>query len=263
MEWVYYSSHGKDSLAGLHVAMDILHWPISHVVNSVAWATDTIPGSSPEMLDFKTRAEAEIKRRWGLETVTPKSTRAFESGFYAPVLHKDGTTTILGWPRLRGSWCIRYVKGFDKQRNGEIACIGIAADETHRLGQLSDYRRSPLAEAGWTEEMCYDWCKENGLLSPVYERSNRDGCWFCPKQPIAQLRLLWKSRPDLWALMLKWDADSPVRFKTGRRNKETGEIDPGKSVADYDLRFRLEDAGKVPTDRRFKWSMLDEYREED
>lgn len=261
MEWVYYSSHGKDSLAGLHVAMDILHWPISHVVNSVVWATDTIPGSSQEMLDFKAHAEAEIRRRWGLETVTPKNPRTFESGFYAPVKHGDGTVTIHGWPAPRKSWCIPWAKGFAR-RSGEVACLGIAADETHRLAQLSGHRRSPLAEAGWTEAMCFDWCRDNSLLSPVYERSTRDGCWFCPKQATAQLRHLWRHRPDLWALMLKWDADSPTRFKMGRRNAKTGELTPGKSVADYDLRFRLEDAGKVPTDKRFRWAMLDAYRKE-
>lgn len=262
MEWVYYSSHGKDSLAGLHVAVDILHWPISHVVNSVVWATDTVPGSSPEMLEFKAYAEKEIKRRWGLETVTPKNTRTFESGFYSTVQHKDGTTSIRGWPLLNASWCIRWVKGFDKTRSGEIACIGIAADETHRLGQLSDARRSPLAEAGWTEAMCFDWCRENDLLSPVYERSTRDGCWFCPKQATSHLRHLWEKRPDLWALMLKWDRDSPVPLKMGRRNAKTGELVQGKYLSDYDLRFRLEAAGKIPTDRRFKWSMLDQYRKE-
>lgn len=263
MEWIYYSSHGKDSLAGLHVAMDILHWPISHVVNSVVWATDTIPGSSQEMLDFKAHAEAEIKRRWGLETITPPPKMTFERGFYASKKHKDGTVTIRGWPALRGSWCIARVKNFNKPPAGEIACIGIAADEIKRLAQLGPQKRAPLAEAGWTEDMCFAWCRDNGLLSPVYKRTRRDGCWFCPKQPTGQLRLPRKNSPDLWALMLKWDADSPKTFKTGRKDTKTGELIPGKSVADYDLRFRLEDIGKVPTDRRFKWSMLDEYREED
>lgn len=50
--------------------------------------------------------------------------------------------------------------------------------------------------------------------------------------------------------MLKWDLDSPVSFKSD-----------GHTVHDYDLRFMLEDQGLVPTDRRFRWKMLDPYIE--
>ena len=106
--------------------------------------------------------------------------------------------------------------------------------------------------------MCYDWCKENNLLAPTYKTSARDGCWFCPKQGLEQLRRLYHERPDLWALMIKWDSDSPVTFKAGYTDKKTGVFIPGHTVRDFDRRFALEDAGKVPTDRRFRWSMLEE-----
>lgn len=48
--------------------------------------------------------------------------------------------------------------------------------------------------------------------------------------------------------MLKWDADSPVTFKAS-----------GKTVRDYEKRLYLEEAGAVPCDRKFRWSMLDEW----
>lgn len=73
------------------------------------------------------------------------------------------------------------------------------------------------------------------------------GCWFCPKQPISQLRFLRKNYPELWVLMLKWDKDSPVTFKAD-----------GHTVHDYDRRFDLEDEGLIyPDDRVFRWDMLD------
>lgn len=58
---------------------------------------------------------------------------------------------------------------------------------------------------------------------------------------------------DVWELLLKWDIDSPVTFKPGRGGK------PGKTVHDYERRFKLEDDGVLtPGDARFRWSKIDE-----
>lgn len=131
---------------------------------------------------------------------------------------------------------------------GDIHYIGIAADEPARFHVLSDRKKSPLVELGWTEADCRQWCEDNGLLSPIYTTATRGGCWFCHNQGVGQLRLLRRNYPDLWALMLKWDADSPVSFKPD-----------GHTVRDYGRRFAAEDEGLIyPDDRVFRWSMLDE-----
>ena len=124
--------------------------------------------------------------------------------------------------------------------------LGIAADEPKRIERHSKEPDIilPLVEIGWTEAMCRKWCEENDLLSPIYTSATRGGCWFCPCQSIGQLRLLRKNHPDLWALMLKWDDDSPVSFKPNYR-----------TVRDYDKRFQLEDEGFDMTN--FRWSMID------
>lgn len=89
---------------------------------------------------------------------------------------------------------------------------------------------------------------DNGLLSPIYTQATRGGCWFCHNQGVQPLRLLRKEYPDLWALLLKWDADSPVTFHAD-----------GHTVHDFDKRFRLEDENLLsPNDKIFRWSMLDE-----
>ena len=48
-----------------------------------------------------------------------------------------------------------------------IQYVGIAADEQRRFNILSDIKKSPLVEIGWTEDDCYQWCKNNNLLSPL------------------------------------------------------------------------------------------------
>jgi hypothetical protein len=129
-----------------------------------------------------------------------------------------------------------------------VQYLGIAADEPERIERHKDKPGIvlPLVDIGWDEAYCRQWCEENDLLSPIYTNTARGGCWFCHNQGIDQLRLLRKEHPELWELLLKWDWDSPVTFHPD-----------GRTVHDFDLRFYAEDLGLVPTDRRFRWKMLD------
>lgn len=60
-------SYGKDSLACIHVIKDVLGWPLDRIVHAEVWATDTIPAELPPMVEFKAKADAVIKERWGVE----------------------------------------------------------------------------------------------------------------------------------------------------------------------------------------------------
>lgn len=165
---------------------------------------------------------------------------------------------IYGWPFQRGPWCNSRLKQHVLGRlpRDAIQYIGIAADEPARFHVLSEAKLSPLVELGWAKADCRCWCEDSGLLSPTYETSARGGCWFCHNQGVGQLRLLRKNYPEYWTLMLKWDDDSPVTYKTD-----------GHTVHDYDRRFALEDAGLLsPDDKVFRWAMLDDelnYRMEE
>ena len=129
-----------------------------------------------------------------------------------------------------------------------VQYLGIAADEPERIERHTKPNVIlPLVLMGWDEAYCRQWCEENDLLSPIYSNATRGGCWFCHNQGVEQLRQLRHEYPDLWALLLKWDLDSPITFKPN-----------GLTVHDFDQRFAYEDAGKVPADRRFKWRMVDE-----
>ena len=185
---------------------------------------------------------------------------SFEDLFYRNRKWGDGSIHINGWPltakKGQSSWCASRLKErvFRKAKGCErpISYVGIAADEPKRFHDLNQSIRSPLVEAGWTEAYCRKWAEENDLLAPTYTTSLRSGCWFCHNQGVEQLRLLRKGYPELWALMLKWDTDSPVTFKAN-----------GHTVHDYDRRFMMEDEGSIPTSGRlFRWKMLDQKKEE-
>lgn len=246
MEHILSLSYGKDSLACLG-AIDVLGWPLDRIIHAEVWATDTIPADLPPMVEFKAKADAIIKERWGVtvEHVCAKTT--YQESFYC--IYGDGrhSGAIYGWPFMRGPWCNSRLKRAALHRIGGIQYVGIAVDEPKRFHNLSDVIKSPLVAAGWTEARCRAWCEENDLLSPIYTGAARGGCWFCHNQGVDQLRLLRKDYPEYWALMLKWDKDSPVTFKAD-----------GHTVHDFDWRFAAEDAGLVPMDRTFRWTMLKE-----
>jgi len=178
-------------------------------------------------------------------------------------LHKSGAgarsskSTIYGFPvslNRRGNWCTklktRVFSGSPSARGGKniVEYLGIAADEPKRFGQLNDRKRAPLVEFGIEEDLCGLYCQYESILAPSYETSCRDGCWMCHNQGVKQLRQLRKNHPDLWALLLKWDTDSPVNFKPD-----------GHTVHDYDKRFQLEDEHLLsPDDKMFRWKMLDD-----
>lgn len=152
----------------------------------------------------------------------------------------------------QGQWCQR-LKLFSEspQREGQkiniVQYLGIAADEPKRIAKHIGKPNIilPLVEIGWEEDLCGLISGYQNLLSPVYTSATRDGCWFCHNQGVGQLRNLRKNYPDLWALLLKWDLDSPVSFKPD-----------GRTVHDFDARFAMEDEGLISPDDPWKWGYI-------
>lgn len=205
------------------------------------------------MMEFKAKADKIIKERWGIEVEHYDAGESYEHHFYRVRSEKSPTNggVMYGWPMRRTAWCNSDLKmrALRKARaeKGNIIYIGIAADEPNRFHNLTETKKSPLVEAEWDEAYCRQWCEENNLLSPIYTTATRGGCWFCHNQGVGQLRLLRKNYPEYWALMLKWDDDSPVTFHAD-----------GHTVHDFERRFALEDEGLIyPDDRVFRWDMLD------
>lgn len=249
MEHILSLSYGKDSLACLG-AIEQLGWPLDRIVHAEVWATDTIHADLPPMVEFKKKADDIIKKRWGIEVEHYKSDKTYESVFYRVYKKsksKEKNGKIYGFPSVRGRWCTgelktEAVRKIKNECKSYISYVGIAADEPNRFRNLKDNVKSPLVEMKWNEEYCRKWCEENDLLSPIYTTATRGGCWFCHNQSVDQLRILRKKYPDYWKIMLKWDKDSPTPFHAD-----------GRTVHDFDARFRYEDAGLIDTEKKFRW----------
>lgn len=256
IEYILDLSYGKDSLGCLEV-IKRLGLPLDRIVHAEVWATDTILADPPPMVEFKAHADKVIKELFGIDVEHVCAMRdgqkvTYEREFYrqyekSRTPEKNGK--IWGFPFTRtGAWCNSSLKRAALKNIGssnDVHYLGIAADEPARFHVLSETKRSPLVEAGWTEEMCRQWCQDNGLLSPIYTTFKRGWCWFCHNQGIDSLRALRRDYPEYWEMLLKWDKDSPVSFKPG-----------GLSVHDFDLRFQLEQEGLLPIGPSFRWSMI-------
>lgn len=243
-------SYGKDSLACLGAIAE-LGWPLDRIVHAEVWATDTIPADPPSMVEFKAKADEVIKKKFGIEVEHFRVRWTYEEIFYrVRKKSKIGNNgKIYGWPVTMRPWCTGELKQktLKNAQKGALIYLGIASDEPERIKRHKKINGKilPLVEIGWTEKDCWRWCVGNGLLSPIYATAARGGCWFCNNQGVEQLRLLRHTYPDLWALLLKWDSDSPVPFHRD-----------GHTVHDFDERFRLEDEMLIDPSKPFRWTML-------
>ena len=248
-------SYGKDSIACLY-ALREMGWPLERIIHAEVWATEYIPADLPEMVAFKEYADKRIKNEFGIEVehVYAKDKNGekltYEKIFYKAInrkLKNGKKLTITGWPFQGMPWCNSRLKlpALKLDESKYVCYLGIAYDETKRYKTLVKNKLSPLVAARWTEEKCFNICKENDLLSPIYSSSQRGGCWFCHNQSVGQLRLLRKKYPELWHIMIAWDKDSPVSFRPD-----------GHKLSDYDRRFWLEDKGIISETKRFRWSEI-------
>ena len=113
-----------------------------------------------------------------------------------------------------------------------VQYIGIAKDEFKRLQRLKKGQVSLLEKYDHTEQDARRLCQRAGLLSPVYQFTDRGGCWFCPNAKRAELRHLYDHHPELWGRMLELQA---------LPGKVSEKFDRTRRFSDIDEQFRRED----------------------
>ena len=119
-QYVLSLSYGKDSLATIE-ACKRLGYPIDRIIHAEIWATDDIHADLPPMVEFKSKADAIIKERYGIEVehvcamAKDGTKQTYEKLFYhIPKRRKAERErereTILGFPQVKGNWCTSNLK---------------------------------------------------------------------------------------------------------------------------------------------------------
>lgn len=249
-------SRGKDSTAMLR-AIQLMGWPLDAIVSVDVWFDEETPAELPPLVEFKDEWDAKCLDWFGVPVTRRHCKKidgldcgdkaTYTNGFYRFV---DGYGKIKGFSMHSANWCnkLKTRVDFGFQSN-VVEYIGIAADEPLRIARHMPKKEKvmPLVQIDWDEDLCGLEATYMDMLSPTYSNSFRDGCWFCHKQGVAQLRDLRHNYPDLWAKLLKLDDDSPVTFHAD-----------GHTVRDFDRRFQAEDDGFIYPDERFRWADIEQ-----
>lgn len=222
---VFNLSFGKDSMATLILAAE-QGIPIDRVMYCEIKFNDEISGEHPLMAEWIPTAEKRLKELFGITVDHAYSGVNFYEQFHVKTAKGKHAGTIYGFPHTAGAWCnsrlkVRAISEYLLPFREVTQFVGIAADEPIRWERMEAKQtekkkyRSLLVEQNLTEQDAMAICKKYDLLSPMYGVDGifRGGCWFCPKQCMADLWSLWKNYPDLYNRLLKMEPYSHNTFK--------------------------------------------------
>ena len=231
-------SFGKDSLATLLLALRHKE-PLDEAVYCEVMFDENISGEVPEHRDFIYETALPRLAQWGIKTTILRSEMTYVSSFKRVLQRGRRAGKISSFP-LSGRCCIQRdcklapIRAFRKALpSNAVQYIGIAHDERERLFRLSTAQVSLLEKYEVTENMAFELCRKEGLLSPIYEFTKRSGCFFCPNAKKPELRHLFDHHQDLWARMLELQA---------LPNKVSEYFNRDMSFAELDALFRFDDA---------------------
>ena len=122
-EYIARISHGKDSRKMLDVIVS-RGLPLDRITTTDIWATDTIRGEHPKMVEFGYRMDENIWREYHIEVEHLCAMRngekvTYEKMFYHVPKRRIKNAggggykqqgTILGFPTLWGPWCQKGLK---------------------------------------------------------------------------------------------------------------------------------------------------------
>jgi len=236
-------SMGKDSLATVLLAKEHGE-PLDAAVYCEVMFDETISGEVPEHRDFIYGRAIPALERMGVRVVILRSEKTYVDLFTGRITRgpKQGllrSFPICGRCAVQRDCKVRPIRQYQKTLPpGTVQYLGIAQDEQERLLRLEGGRQiSLLDKYNLTEQDARELCRKAGLLSPVYEFTDRGGCWFCPNAKRAELRHLYDHHPDLWTRMLELQAlPGKVTEKFNRTHK----------FSDIDAMFRAEDEQAKP-----------------
>lgn len=204
-------SFGKDSLATILLAIEHDE-PLDEAVYCEVMFDKEISGEIPEHIDFIHNKAIPYLEQHGIKTVVLRSDWTYMDHFHFAITRGARKGLLRGFP-LCGNCSIcrdcklppinSYLKNLPKDT---IQYIGIAKDEQERLMRLDAKKISLLEKYDVYELGAMELTQRHGLYSPIYEFTDRGGCFFCPNAKEKELRHLYDNHKDLWRRMLQLQA---------------------------------------------------------
>ena len=238
MKHVASCSFGKDSIATVLLVLT-LNEPLDEVVYCEVMFDRDTSGEVPEHRNFIYETAIPAFEKLGVKTKVLRAEKTYVDLFTGKITRgpKKGllrSFPICGRCAIQRDCKLKPILRYQKNLPPDtVQYNGIAKDEPERLARLGGNQVSLLDKYDYTESDAKQLCRQAGLLSPVYDFTDRGGCWFCPNAKMKELRHLYDHHPDLWAKMLELQAlPGKVSEKFNRTMR----------FSDIDEKFRREDA---------------------
>lgn len=205
MKYIASCSFGKDSIATVILA-HLHNEPLDLIVFSEVMFDENISGEHPLHIDFIYNKAIPIFESWGYEVKVLRANKTYLDCFFNVCGKRAKSERIgkyRGFPiafkcKINSDCKVAPIKKFFKGLDC-IQYVGIAADEPERLKRLENTNKiSLLAKYNYTEQRAFELCQEYDLISPVYQLSNRQGCWFCPNARERECVWLKENKPHYW-----------------------------------------------------------------
>jgi 7-cyano-7-deazaguanine synthase in queuosine biosynthesis len=180
-------SGGKDSVATLILAKQYGD-PLDEVVYCEVMFDKDTSGEQPEHQKFiYEKVKPFVENQLGVPFTILRSERTYVDVFKhiitkGPNIGKAYGFAYPGMCAINRDCKIPPIRNYWKVNSENVSqYVGIAFDEQERLMRLQGTNQiSLLAKYGYTERDATKLCVAHGMYSPIYEFSDRNGCWFCP-----------------------------------------------------------------------------------
>lgn len=212
-KYVAACSGGKDSVATILISLEKKE-PLDEVTWVEVMLDKETSGEVPEHRDFVYKSLKPFCENNGILFTVLHSSKTYDDVFHQTFKRGKNTGKKYGFARARGCFVNRECKmqAFreykKKQGSNVVFYIGIATDEPKRLQRLNNEQEiSLLAKYGLTEKDAVELCKKYNLLSPVYEISRRNGCWFCPYAKDKEILHFLKNNGNIFNRLIEWEKE--------------------------------------------------------
>ena len=213
-KYVVACSGGKDSIATILISLE-KNEPLDEVTWVEVMFDKETSGEVPEHRDFIYNSLKPFCEENGIRFTVLHSPKTYEDVFHQTFKRGKNNGKKYGFARGRGCFVNRECKlkafrEYKRQQGSNIVFyVGIAADEPKRLKRLNNKKEvSLLAKYGISENAAFQLCKKYNLLSPVYEISRRNGCWFCPYVKDKELLHFLKNNGDKFDKLIEWEKEN-------------------------------------------------------
>lgn len=223
-------SGGKDSIATILLALEHGE-PLDEVVWVEVMFNKELSGEVPEHRDFVYNKLKPFCEKNGIRFTILHSAKTYDDVFHQLFTRGKNVGQKYGFARPRGCFLNKELKLKPlndykrKQDTNVVWYIGIAADESKRLKRLDGVSKiSLLSKYAVTEKDATQLCKERNLLSPIYEISRRNGCWFCPYAKDKELIHFLQHHEEMFDKLIEWEKEDNLSYRRMNFSEKPSEV---------------------------------------